>query len=155
VIVAHSSSAIAAYPHRAFQTWALATPAALVISTLALGQVMRRVVASAVGNAARSSSPATTAAAWRWRAAWKPTAQCALSVEGFFDDRGSDRLNMEADTRLVGRLSDLAAFAKEHTVDVIFIALPVRHIKRVLDLLDDLRDTTARSTTFPISSSST
>jgi len=50
VIVAHSSSAIAAYPHRAFQTWALATPAALVISTLALGQVMRRVVASAVGN---------------------------------------------------------------------------------------------------------
>jgi putative colanic acid biosynthesis UDP-glucose lipid carrier transferase len=50
---------------------------------------------------------------------------------------------MEADTRLVGRLSDLAAFAKESNIDVIFIALPVRHIKRVLDLLDDLRDTTA------------
>jgi putative colanic acid biosynthesis UDP-glucose lipid carrier transferase len=50
---------------------------------------------------------------------------------------------MESDTRLVGRLSDLAGFAKEHGIDVIFIALPMRHIKRVLDLLDDLRDTTA------------
>ena len=66
-----------------------------------------------------------------------------LQVEGFFDDRGSDRLHMEADTRLVGRLSEVGAFAKEHNIDVIFIALPVRHIKRVLDLLDDLRDTTA------------
>jgi putative colanic acid biosynthesis UDP-glucose lipid carrier transferase len=66
-----------------------------------------------------------------------------LQVEGFFDDRGSDRLHMEADTRLVGRLSEVCAFAKEHNIDVIFIALPVRHIKRVLDLLDDLRDTTA------------
>ena len=76
-----------------------------------------------------------------------------LQVEGFFDDRGSDRLNMEADTRLVGRLSKVGAFAKEHTIEVIFIALPVRHIKRVLDLLDDLRDTTA-STMCPISSCS-
>jgi putative colanic acid biosynthesis UDP-glucose lipid carrier transferase len=50
---------------------------------------------------------------------------------------------MEADTRLVGRLSEVAEFAKEHNIDVIFIALPIRHIKRVLDLLDDLRDTTA------------
>ena len=26
---------------------------------------------------------------------------------------------------------------------MIFIALPIRHVKRVMDLLDDLRDTTA------------
>jgi putative colanic acid biosynthesis UDP-glucose lipid carrier transferase len=50
---------------------------------------------------------------------------------------------MEADARLVGRLSELGAFAKERGIDVIFIALPIRHIQRVLDLLDDLRDTTA------------
>jgi putative colanic acid biosysnthesis UDP-glucose lipid carrier transferase len=142
VIVGHSTSAIAAYPHRAVQTWALVTPAALVFSTLALGQVMRRVVASAVGNrkvifAGYNSSSLALARSLETNRAMR------LSVEGFFDDRGSDRLNMEADTRLVGRLSELAAFAKEHSIDVIFIALPVRHIKRVLDLLDDLRDTTA------------
>jgi putative colanic acid biosynthesis UDP-glucose lipid carrier transferase len=64
-------------------------------------------------------------------------------VHGFFDDRGAERLNMEAGTRLIGRLSELAAFAREGNVHVIFIALPMRHVKRVLDLLEDLRDTTA------------
>jgi putative colanic acid biosynthesis UDP-glucose lipid carrier transferase len=64
-------------------------------------------------------------------------------VVGFFDDRAAERLNMDASTRLVGRLSELAAFVRERGVDVIFIALPMRHVKRVLDLLDDLRDTTA------------
>ena len=44
---------------------------------------------------------------------------------------------------MLGRLSDLAAYVKEHAVQVIFIALPVRHMQRVTDLLDELRDTTA------------
>ena len=43
----------------------------------------------------------------------------------------------------MGRLSELPGFAKEHSIDVIFIALPIRHLQRVLELLDDLRDTTA------------
>ena len=66
-----------------------------------------------------------------------------MQVEGFFDDRSAERLSMEADARLVGRLSELAAFAKQHNIDVIFIALPVRHVARVMELLDELRDTTA------------
>ncbi len=44
---------------------------------------------------------------------------------------------------LVGSLSDLSTYVKEHGTDVIFIALPIRHVKRVMNLLDDLRDTTA------------
>ena len=34
-------------------------------------------------------------------------------------------------------------YVKSHRTDVIFIALPIRHLKRVMNLLDDLRDTTA------------
>ena len=139
LIVGHSSNAISGYPHRAFQTWAFLTPVALIMSTLAVGLMMRRVVLSAVGGrkvifAGYNSSSLALARTLESNVALR------LQVEGFFDDRGSDRLNMEADTRLVGRLSE---FAKEHDIDVIFIALPIRHIKRVLDLLDDLRDTTA------------
>jgi putative colanic acid biosysnthesis UDP-glucose lipid carrier transferase len=142
LIVGHSTSALASYPHRAFQIWALATPVVLVLSTLMVGKIMQRVVLSAVGGrkvifAGYNSSSLTLARTLESNRALR------LQVEGFFDDRGSDRLNMESDTRLVGRLSELAGFAKEHSIDVIFIALPVRHIKRVLDLLDDLRDTTA------------
>jgi putative colanic acid biosynthesis UDP-glucose lipid carrier transferase len=50
---------------------------------------------------------------------------------------------MEAGNELVGSLSDMSQYVKDNRTDVIFIALPVRHIKRVMDLLDDLRDTTA------------
>ena len=34
-------------------------------------------------------------------------------------------------------------YVKSNFIDVIFVALPIRHIRRVLDLIDELRDTTA------------
>ena len=53
---------------------------------------------------------------------------------------------MEPAVRLPGLLGETGGCCylyQADSIDVIFIALPVRHIKRVLDLLDDLRDTTA------------
>jgi putative colanic acid biosynthesis UDP-glucose lipid carrier transferase len=64
---------------------------------------------------------------------------------GFFDDRSSDRLgigNGDGGAMLLGPLADLGVYVKEHPTDVIFIALPIRHLRRVMNLLDDLRDTT-------------
>jgi putative colanic acid biosynthesis UDP-glucose lipid carrier transferase len=66
-----------------------------------------------------------------------------LRVAGYFDDRGADRLGPGAGDQLLGRLPELAAYVKRENVQMIFIALPIRHLQRVLDLLDDLRDTTA------------
>ncbi len=62
---------------------------------------------------------------------------------GFFDDRSEDRLGMPSEEKLKGTLKQLGQYVKDHNIDVIFIALPIRHLKRVMDLLDDLRDTTA------------
>ena len=142
LIIGHFTSPIAAYPRGAYRAWVILTPVLLVITTLIGGLLMRRVVSSAVGSrkvifAGYNGSSLALARSL------ESSATLPLRVEGFFDDRGPDRLNMEADTRLVGRLSELAAFAKDRGIDVIFIALPLRHIQRVLDLLDDLRDTTA------------
>ena len=44
---------------------------------------------------------------------------------------------------MLGRLAELGAYVKTHRIDVIFVALPIRHVARVMQLLDDLRDTTA------------
>nr|AFB69920.1 undecaprenyl-phosphate glucose phosphotransferase [uncultured bacterium] len=66
-----------------------------------------------------------------------------VEISGFFDDRSSDRLGMETDAQLIGSLSDMSQYVKDNRTDVIFIALPIRHVKRVMNLLDDLRDTTA------------
>jgi len=66
-----------------------------------------------------------------------------LKLEGFFDDRSAERLGAPGErARLIGRLPELAAFVKRRRIDVVFVALPVRHIQRVMRLLDELRDTT-------------
>lgn len=69
--------------------------------------------------------------------------EMCMRLVGIFDDRSEERLGDMGDLKLIGKLSELAEYARNTRIDVIFIALPVRHIQRVKDLLDELRDSTA------------
>lgn len=62
---------------------------------------------------------------------------------GFFDDRTRDRLGAINDLPLLGSLKQLASYTKEHSIDHIYLALPMASQPRILALLDDLKDTTA------------
>ncbi len=120
----------------------MVTPLALIAVTLLMQEVMHRFLMNAFENrsaifAGYNGSSMELARRLRNSPAMR------LEVSGFFDDRSLDRLAMEPDANLIGGLSDLSKYVKEHATDVIFIALPIRHVKRVMDLLDDLRDTTA------------
>ncbi len=64
-------------------------------------------------------------------------------VVGFFDDRAVERLEPTDNLPLLGGIPDLVSYVKREGIDIIFIALPLRHIRRVMLLLDDLRDSTA------------
>src|SRR5690606_5905226 len=68
--------------------------------------------------------------------------ELCMRVQGFFDDRSAQRLESGNDLKLLGPLSQLPEYIKNHQIDVIFIALPIRHIRRVQHLLDKLGDTT-------------
>jgi putative colanic acid biosynthesis UDP-glucose lipid carrier transferase len=130
------------YPRRVFLTWAAATPVVLILATLAMQELMRRFLLNAFDSrkavvAGYNSSSLELTRRLRINPGMR------LEVAGFFDDRSSDRLGLEPDAKLIGGLSDLGNYVKENRTDVIFIALPIRHIKRVMNLLDDLRDTTA------------
>jgi putative colanic acid biosysnthesis UDP-glucose lipid carrier transferase len=140
--IGYVTRSLAEYPRRIFITWAVVTPVALVFSTLAMQELMHRFLMSAFDNrsaifAGYNNSSLELARRLNNNPAMR------LEVSGFFDDRSSDRLGLEPDAKLIGSLSDLSAYVKEHGTDVIFIALPIRHVKRVMNLLDDLRDTTA------------
>jgi putative colanic acid biosynthesis UDP-glucose lipid carrier transferase len=140
--IGYVTKSLTEYPRRIFLTWAVVTPVALVFSTLAMQEVMHHFLMSAYDNrtaifAGYNNSSLELARRLRSNPAMR------LEVSGFFDDRSSDRLGMESDAKLIGNLSDLSVYVKEHGTDVIFIALPIRHVKRVMNLLDDLRDTTA------------
>ena len=66
-----------------------------------------------------------------------------IEIAGFFDDRTEERLKIGQQEKLLGNMGDVAAYVKNHVIDVIYIALPMASQPRVLKLLDDLRDTTA------------
>lgn len=66
-----------------------------------------------------------------------------LSVVGWFEDRSSERIGQLGERKLLGKLSDLPSFVKQHNIDVIYVALPIRHEERTKRLLDELHDTTA------------
>jgi putative colanic acid biosynthesis UDP-glucose lipid carrier transferase len=130
------------FSRRVVLTWAVVTPVPLILVLLALNGVMQRLMYSRsnVRTAVFAGySEASVALAGRLRG----NPGMCIAVDGFFDDRSPERLGMEADARVLGRLSELADYVNVHKTEVIFVALPMRHVQRVLDLLDDLRDTTA------------
>jgi putative colanic acid biosysnthesis UDP-glucose lipid carrier transferase len=130
------------FPRRIFLTWAAATPVALIGVTLAMQEVMRRFLMNVLDvRSAIIAGYNTSSVELALRLKNNPGMR--VEVAGFFDDRSSDRLGMETDAKLIGSLSDMSQFVKDNRTDVIFIALPIRHIKRVMNLLDDMRDTTA------------
>src|SRR6202166_2746483 len=140
--IGYVTKSLTDYPRRIFLTWAVVTPVALIFSTLAMQEVMHHFLMNAFETrtaifAGYNNSSLELARRLKNNPAMR------LKVSGFFDDRSSDRLGLESDATLLGSLSDLSTYVKEHRTDVIFIALPIRHVKRVMNLLDDLRDTTA------------
>src|ERR1700729_1298381 len=130
------------YPRRVFLTWAAVTPILLIAITLAMQEVKHRFLMNTLETRSAIIAGYNTTS---FELARRLQSNPGMRVEmaGFFDDRSKERLGMDGETRLVGSLSDMSQYVKDNRTDVIFIALPIRHVKRVMDLLDDLRDTTA------------
>src|ERR1700689_3207321 len=140
--VGYVTRSLDGYPRHIFLTWAVLTPVVLIAVTLAMQEVMRRFLMNAFDNRSAIIAGYNTSSLELARRL-KMNPGMRVEVAGFFDDRSSDRLGMEADSKPVGSLADMSQYVKDNRTDVIFIALPIRHVKRVMNLLDDLRDTTA------------
>jgi putative colanic acid biosynthesis UDP-glucose lipid carrier transferase len=66
-----------------------------------------------------------------------------IKVQGFFDDRGTDRIEGFDRYSLLGKLKRLPEYVRENNIQIIYLSLPMVAQSRILDLLDQLRDTTA------------
>ena len=62
---------------------------------------------------------------------------------GFFDFRSLDRLPERMHHQFSGLCHNVAAFARRHAVDSIYIALPMSNVPRIESLIREFRDTTA------------
>ena len=65
-----------------------------------------------------------------------------VRVMGFFDDRSNDRLQHVNEYAMLGKIPELPDYVKKHHIDGIYLSLPMASQKRILSLLDGLRDTT-------------
>jgi putative colanic acid biosynthesis UDP-glucose lipid carrier transferase len=66
-----------------------------------------------------------------------------IELYGFFDDRDLDRLDASSDYRMIGKLSELSKFVREKDIQLIYLSLPMASQPRILQVLDELKDTTA------------
>jgi putative colanic acid biosysnthesis UDP-glucose lipid carrier transferase len=140
--VAYVTKFSAHYSRRIVLTWAVVTPAMLVAVNLFFHEWMRRLMCNPE-NARRTVFAGYNEVSRTLSRQLRNSSEFCMSVQGFFDDRGADRLQPNRGDRLLGKLSDLPNFVKQHNVEVIFISLPVGHLKRTTELLSQIRDTTA------------
>ena len=131
------------FSRRVVMTWAVTTPAVLILVSVGLHELMRRLIhdPSTVRRVAFAGcNDVSLSLAQRIGGG-----SMGMRVEGFFDDRSAQRLGLDSPARLLGGLTDMVSFVQRNQIDVVFVALPVTvaAIRRVVQLLDELRDTTA------------
>ena len=130
------------FPRRIIGLWVIVAPLLAFATILLLQILMRRIVMSRE-NQRSAVVVGVNGASLQLADKMVGNPELCTHVAGFFDDRGMERLEATGKHQLLGRLSDLVAYVKTNRIDVIFIALPIRHVQRVMDLLDELHDSTA------------
>lgn len=130
------------FSRRVVITWAVLTPIPLILVSIALNELIRRFMHSP-SNARKAVIAGYNDVSRELATRIESNRQFGIVIRGFFDDRSSERLGLPEETTLLGGLQELAAFINHNDIDVIFIALPIRQVQRVVDLLEELRDTTA------------
>ena len=142
LLLGYATKTSAIFSRKVLFTWFVVTPPLIVIAQLAVDVLMSRLLISDQTKR-RVIIAGADSLGRRLLSKIQAMPFSGMKVEGFFDDRGAERLGEEVSAPLLGKLKDLPGYVRERGIDVIFIALPIRNIQRVTDLLDQLQDTTA------------
>lgn len=142
LLLGYATKTSSEFSRRLILTWAVVTPvliaavrfwlSKLIVSMNRKTAIRRRAVIAGVNSLGESLA-----------AKLQADPRFGLTLDGFFDDRGLERLGNRLKGQLLGRLMDLPNYVREHRIDRIYIALPIRNLERVSQLLDELHDTTA------------
>ena len=123
-------------------TWGIATPILQWIAT-AVGKLLLR--RHAAKPAARRTAVVVGASALgnKVARALQESDDIGVDFVGFFDDRLDDRIDPEAQAKVLGNLTQIAGYVVTHGVRDVYITLPLGSQPRIVDLLEQLQGTTA------------
>jgi putative colanic acid biosysnthesis UDP-glucose lipid carrier transferase len=130
------------FSRRVLLTWFVVTPLLIVVGRACLASVLSRLLISTKSKrhvVIAGVNPIALSLAEHIA----ETPAFAMVADGFFEDRSRERLGVDADLPILGQLTQLPDYVRRHNTDIIFIAMPIKNVQRVTELLDDLHDTTA------------
>jgi putative colanic acid biosysnthesis UDP-glucose lipid carrier transferase len=130
------------YPRRIVLTWAVLSPFIASGVLLALQLCLRQIALSTHNQRSAVIVGVNMSSLTLARKLTQHPEFCSRIV-GFFDDRSMDRLAPLDEFQVIGRLNQLTEFIRRERIDVIFVSLPIQHADRMINLLDELRDSTA------------
>ncbi len=129
------------FSRRLIVSWAVTTPLLAAAVTVILSAWLRKLLMSPA-NVRTVVFAGLNDSSRQFAARIQESPEAGMVVSGFFDDRNVERLGETDEYPLLGGLRELASYVEKNGVAVIFVALPMRHVRRVMDLLDELHDTT-------------
>jgi len=138
LLLGWASRTLGVFDERVLLAWALATPAALFVAHAAAPRLLPRLLAAeGLRNTAVIAGANELGRGLAARLAANPMQ--GVRIAGYFDDRAPGRIN----EKVLGSLGALAEYVRTHSIDIIYIALPMASQPRILKLLEELRDTTS------------
>jgi putative colanic acid biosynthesis UDP-glucose lipid carrier transferase len=142
LLLGWASGTLGAFDPRALLAWVIATPLVLFAAHRLVPPLLAHVLAA---EGLQRTAVVVGANPLGRQLAGRIAANPILGIRfaGYFDDRDAQRLEGVAAGDALGRLSQLADYAKARRIDVIYVALPMASQPRILKLMEDLRDTTA------------
>ena len=129
-------------PRHLFLPWFIALPVLLIGANLLVRAVLRRVLEqSAVQETVVVCGINDIGIGLAARLRSNP--YFGVRVLGFFDDRKRDWPAPIAEGDYLGAFDKLSDFVRLHSIDRIYLALPMATQPRIIKLLEELKDTTA------------
>lgn len=130
------------FSHRALIAWLVLTPVNYLLASLTL-HACAPMLLKLQGSTKRAIIVGVSTQGIAMAESLSNSAYTTTECLGYFDDREDERIPESIKHPILGKLADIAAYVKEHDIHVIYLALPMSNQSRILNLLDELKDTTA------------
>jgi putative colanic acid biosysnthesis UDP-glucose lipid carrier transferase len=130
------------YSRRVLLTWFLVVPIMLLLLSNAFAQT-RIIRALSRQDARKALIIGVNDLGLNLARAIRKDPNLSMEIYGFFDARSSDRLSIGPLDTLVGGLDGVPDFVRQEKITTVFIALPMTASPRMVQIVQELHDTTA------------
>jgi putative colanic acid biosynthesis UDP-glucose lipid carrier transferase len=138
----YASGYLSIFPVPLMLTWAALVPALLFTSHAAIPHLLPKVMAIEGLQRTAVIVGANDLGA-KLAGQFQRAPLLGIRLAGVFDDRRAERRAHMPGVPPLGKIDALADYVKANRVDLIYVTLPMASQPRILQLLNDLRDTTA------------